>query len=197
MEYAAVALCERFSGVVIAYIQSDEMSFLAVDYQTINTEPWYGNRTNKIESVSASIVTANFNKKAKEILPEQSGKKGFLYFDSRAWNVPQDDVNNYFIFRQNDCTRNSIQSLGQANFSHKELQGKSCSDIQDMLMLQKDINWNDVETRYKRGTAIYKKGNERGEWFVDHEMPILTQDRSYIEKWVYFEDKSKPKESES
>lgn len=73
-------------------------------------------------------------------------------FDSRCFNIPKEEVTNYIYWRQLDATRNSIQMVGQANFSHKELQNKSCNDIQDMLMTQKGINWNDLPTYKKRGS---------------------------------------------
>lgn len=46
--------------------------------------------------------------------------------------------------------------VGQANFSHKELQNKSCNEIQDMLMVQKGINWNALPTYQKRGNCVVK-----------------------------------------
>ena len=42
-------------------------------------------------------------------------------FDARCFNIPKEEVANYFYWRQLDATRNSIQMVGQANFSHKEL----------------------------------------------------------------------------
>ena len=81
--------------------------------------------------------------------------------------------------------------VGQANFSHKELQNKSCNDIQDMLHEQKGINWNDYPTVYKRGTAVVKVTIESerinaSNWIIDTEMPILKgKDRAYIDKLVY------------
>lgn len=77
-------------------------------------------------------------------------------FDSRVFTIPKEEVVNCLIWRQNDCTRNSIQSVGQANFSHKQLQGKNCNEIQDMLMLEKGINWNDYPTTLKRGSCCIK-----------------------------------------
>jgi tRNA(His) 5'-end guanylyltransferase len=100
-------------------------------------------------------------------------------FDSRCFNIPVEEVTNCLIWRQQDATRNAIQMLGQCNFSHKELHGKSCNDIQDMLMLQKGINFNDMPTEFKRGVCCRK--NEDGKWTIDKEMPIFTQDRDYIE----------------
>lgn len=93
--------------------------------------------------------------------------------------------NNYFIFRQKDAARNSINSLAQSNFSHKELQGKSCNDIQDMLMTRKNINFNDMPTEFKRGVCCFKTANG---WELDAETPVFTQDRNYIERWVYVKE---------
>lgn len=117
-------------------------------------------------------------------------------FDARCFSIPKDEVCNYFQWRQNDCTRNSIQMVGQANFSHKELQNKSCNEIQDMLMLEKNINWNDFDIVKKRGSCCTKTGirtavnTQTGEqverlvWQIDTEIPIFTQDRNYIERFV-------------
>ena len=120
-------------------------------------------------------------------------------FDSRVFTIPKEEVCNALIWRQQDATRNSIQSVGQANFSQKELHGKSCNDIQDMLMLQKGINWNDYSTTLKRGSCCIKAddslteydevGNicgytKRSKWVIDNEIPIFTQDRNYVERLI-------------
>ena len=123
-------------------------------------------------------------------------EKGAM-FDSRAFTVPKSEVINCLIWRQQDATRNSIQSVGQANFSHKQLQNKNCSDIQDMLMLEKGINWNDCPTTLKRGSCCIKipckinEGTEqettRNKWVIDNEIPIFTQNREYVNKLVFIE----------
>jgi len=126
----------------------------------------------------------------------KSIEKGAM-FDSRAFNIPKEEVTNLIYWRQDDASRNSIQMVGQANFSHKELQNKSRSDIQDMLMLQKGINWNDFPTHQKRGSCCVKEkyivksedGNEveRSRWIIDKEIPIFTgEGREYIESRIYF-----------
>ena len=113
-------------------------------------------------------------------------EKGAM-FDSRCFNIPESDVANYFLWRQLDATRNSIQMVGQANFSHKELQGKSCSEIQDMLHEQRGINWNDFPVHKKRGSCCIKVNEEvdgviRSKWIVDENIPIFKGDgRNYIE----------------
>ena len=101
-------------------------------------------------------------------------------FDARCFNIPKEEVTNLIYWRQLDATRNSIQMVGQANFSHKELQNKSCNDIQDMLMLEKGINWNDFPTHQKRGSCCVKNGDEG--WRIDIEIPIFKDEgRDYIE----------------
>ena len=116
-------------------------------------------------------------------------------FDSRVFTLPKEEVVNCLIWRQQDATRNSIQSVGQANFSHTQLHGKNCSDIQDMLMLEKGINWNDYPTHLKRGTCCIKKpfkineGTEqeaiRNKWILDTEIPIFTQDKDYVNRLIF------------
>lgn len=126
-------------------------------------------------------------------------------FDSRCFNIPKEEVTNYIYWRQLDASRNSIQMVGQANFSHKELQNKTCNMIQDMLMTQKGINWNDLEVYKKRGSCcvknkiILKYGEEKiiaqlrdtksneNEWIIDKEIPIFKgEGREYIERLINF-----------
>ena len=118
-------------------------------------------------------------------------------FDARVFNIPKEEVANLIYWRQLDATRNSIQMVGQANFSHKELQNKSCNVIQEMLFQEKDINWNDYPTHLKRGSCCVKKDIQderfdikdgaypRAAWVIDTEIPIFKgEDREYIEKLI-------------
>lgn len=127
-------------------------------------------------------------------------KRGCATFDSRVFTVPKEEVCNCFVWRQQDATRNSIEAAGQANFPHSKLQGKNCNQIQDMLFKEKGINWNDYPTDFKRGSACYKVKStetmqnprrpdetitvERNRWIVDTEIPVFTQDREFVEKWL-------------
>lgn len=201
-------LCENIQGCKLGYTQSDEITLLLTDYDTLTTDAWFDNNVQKICSVSASMATMMFNKAfykefdewGRENLPdwdeggtnepvdenlmklcEVYGKaidKGAM-FDSRCFNIPVEEVTNCFVWRQQDATRNAIQMLGQCNFTHKELQGKSCNDIQDMLMLQKGINFNDMPAKFKRGICCRK--GDGGKWILDEEIPIFTQDRDYVD----------------
>ena len=124
-------------------------------------------------------------------------------FDARCWNIPKDEVTNYFFWRQQDCIRNSIQMVGQANFSHKELQNKSCNQIQDMLMERKGINWNDLPIYQKRGSCCVRNNivistdgtteivqlrdssESENVWIIDKEIPIFKgEGREYIDKLI-------------
>lgn len=120
----------------------------------------------------------------------QASYKGAM-FDARCFNIPKEEVANLIYWRQLDATRNSIQMVGQANFSHKELQNKSCDQIQDMLMTQKGINWNDIPSYQKRGSCCIKEeyrfnDSLRSRWIIDNDIPIFKGDnRKYIEDMIY------------
>lgn len=205
-------LCKNIQGCKLGYTQSDEITLLLTDYDTLDTDAWFDNNVQKICSVSASMATMAFNALlrafsectirgydyAGHIINEETKYVETLkraidvgaMFDSRCFNIPEDEVTNCLLWRQNDATRNAIQMLGQCNFSHKELEGKSCNDIQDMLMLQKGINFNDMPTEFKRGACCVKREvpctdrliGYKLDWVIDKEIPIFSQDREYIEK---------------
>ena len=215
-------LCENIQGCVLGYTQSDEITLVLVDYQSNEACAWFDNNIQKMVSVSASMATLAFNQyfivctqeymydchddTISFILPErqedydmafQNHRKKFntAMFDSRVFTMPKEEVVNCLIWRQQDATRNSIQAVGQANFSHSQLHGKNCSDIQDMLMLEKGINWNDFPTHLKRGSCCIKKPfkiNEgtdqetvRNKWVIDTEIPIFTKNKDYVNKLIF------------
>ncbi len=182
MTFTMQTLCEEIQGAQMGYTQSDEISILLQDWATFTTDGWYDYKTQKMVSVAASIATAVFNTVFKH-----PTKTPLALFDARVFNVPFEEVTNAFIWRQQDATRNSINSLAQAHFSHKALQGLNVSQVQDKLMLEKGINWNDIETRFKRGTCAVR--NELGTVGVDWDIPIFTQDRNYIERHLKGEAK--------
>lgn len=189
MSYAMLKVCSKIDGARFGYCQSDEISILVCDYKDIGTQSWFDYRANKIESVAASTCTAYFNHAIMHYLFDHYKKKGPAVFDARAWNLPKEEVTNYFLWRQRDCEKNSISQLAMAHFSHKELMRKTGAEKQDMLMNQKGVNWNDITTSNKRGTAAfrvsYKKGDAiRTKWVVDFEMPIISKSRQYVEQWV-------------
>ena len=201
MEY----LCKNIQGAVLGYQQSDEITLLLVDYQTFETDAWFDYEVQKMCSISASMATMAFNKYFKEEVDiwfrsnifafpandhneelmslwdryRTAIEKGAM-FDARCFNIPKEEVCNLVFWRQLDAQRNSVQMLGQANFSHAQLQGKSCLEIQNMLVEQKDISWLDYPARWQHGVAWTK------ELGVDYEMPILRNEhRAYVDKLIY------------
>ena len=211
MQETTKYLCENIQGCVFGYTQSDEITLILVDYKELDTSAWFDYEVQKLCSISASMATMAFNKIFSTLVyeyncfPGSSGIQANWYlaarekgamFDARCFNIPKEEVTNLIYWRQLDATRNSIQMVGQANFSHKELQGKSCNMIQDMLHEQKGINWNDYPTVYKRGTAVIYDNYQNPQsltngdiikgWRIDTEMPILKgKDRKYIDDLVY------------
>ena len=215
MQETAKYLCENIQGCQLAYTRSDEISLLLIDYQRFETSAWFDYEIQKMCSISASMATMAFNRIFSETVSDlkvDNTKPMDRYFevaylgamfDARVFNIPREEVTNYFYWRQLDASRNSIQMVGQANFSHRELQHKSCNDIQDMLMTQKGINWNDFPTYQKRGSCVVRnkivleldgvketcmlRDSKQGEnnWIIDKDIPIFKgDDRQYIEQFV-------------
>lgn len=228
-------LCENIQGCVLGYTQSDEITLILVDYKKLTSSAWFDYEVQKICSIAASMATMAFNRtfannvgdyctytyecmdnthENYEHILSLAVDKGAM-FDARCFNIPKEEVTNLVYWRQLDASRNSIQMVGQANFSHKELQDKSCSDIQDMLMTQKGINWNDLPTYQKRGSCCIKvnrfieneKGTQicfpegcsdpfedeetltgvyRSNWMIDTEIPIFKGEcRDYVDRLVF------------
>ena len=209
-------LCENIQGCVFGYTQSDEITLVLTDYATITTDAWFGYNIQKMCSVSASMATLAFSnaytaelwKNFPEAMRDSNNginkyietlvaKMGTAMFDARVFSIPKDEVCNCLIWRQQDATRNSIGAVGQANFSQRELHGKNCNKIQDMLWEERNINWNDFPTDCKRGSCCIKtrvteavsvlNGDatvevSRSRWVVDREPPVFTQDREYVER---------------
>lgn len=226
-------LCENIQGCVLGYTQSDEITLILVDYKKLTSSAWFDYEVQKICSIAASMATMAFNKSFEKNVadfecdcaveyetnggcgagtPEykmcqiysKAVEKGAM-FDCRCFNIPKEEVTNLIYWRQLDASRNSIQMLGQANFLHKELQGKSCNDIQNMLVTQKGIDWNNLPTCQKRGSCCIKVSGVfdwsymarllagtrdsvpiRSFWFIDEDIPIFKgEDRKYIDELIF------------
>lgn len=226
-------LCENIQGCVLGYTQSDEITLILIDYKKLTSSAWFDYEVQKMCSVSASMATMAFNRifcdniqsyafdwktsmtpqsvsiqenhlKYVETL-KKAAYKGAM-FDSRVFNIPKEEVANLIYWRQLDATRNSIQMVGQANFSHSELMNKSCNQIQEMLFQERDINWNDYPTYLKRGSCCVKDNTnitfsrnygeevetgsiQRPHWEIDLDIPIFKDaDREYINKRILYKE---------
>lgn len=176
MNYTAINLCNNIQGAKLAYVQSDEISILLTDYDTLQTDAWFNYNVQKICSVSASMATAYFNSK------RASDKLAF--FDARIFNIPREEVSNYFLARQKDCIKNSIGSVAQSLYSSKELNCKNQNEQQEMIFSQ-GVNWNDFSSDLKRGRTFTKgfKGFQRIETpfsFDDEFFKILISEKEIV-----------------
>lgn len=172
MDETALTLCAEIQGAQCAFVQSDEISILLTDFATINTDAWFDGNIQKIVSVSAAKATYRFCLyRACQVGGAHRG-----LFDCRAFTIPdRTEVENYFIWRQQDATRNSIASVAQSLYSHKELYGKNVNEQQEMIYA-KGQNWNDYAGGAKRGRFVRKSALR---WQIEAP-PIFTQDRAYL-----------------
>jgi len=203
MDATAAYLCKNIMGAKFAYVQSDEISILITDFEEEGTQAWFDNNLQKMASISASMATARFNQlrllrasqsdwcdTMKSLTDEELAQFKLAMFDARVFQIPQKvEVMNYFIWRQQDATRNSISSVAQSLYSPKQLHGVKTDGMQE-LIFQKGINWNDYTPREKRGGIIKKvektftrEGGDvytRNVWELDVETPIFTQNKPYL-----------------
>lgn len=178
MDFTAINLCKEIQGVKFAYTQSDEISLLLTDFSGPETQAWFDGNIQKIVSVAASIATVHFNNGMMLNSPTPAMR---AMFDARVFTIPdRTEVANYFIWRQQDAVRNSIQMLAQSLYSHKQLEGKNSSELQE-LTFQKGKNWNDVAVRNKRGGFVAKKEYQ----FINP--PSIDPDHTYRYKWEQIE----------
>jgi tRNA(His) guanylyltransferase len=206
MNETTAYLCKNIQGAKLGYVQSDEISILLTDFDDITTHAWFDNNLQKMASIAASMATAKFNQLRMqratwegndiECMLDHDDIESFKLatFDARVFQIPfVDEVQNYFIWRQQDATRNSISSVAQSLYSHKELNGKKTDEMQEMIF-QKGINWNDYDFRRKRGAVIGRvpvimnnielgQTYTRNQWRVV-ETPIFTQDKEFIKSFL-------------
>lgn len=215
MNATTAYLCKNIQGAKFGYVQSDEISLVLTDFDELGTHAWFDNNLQKMVSVAASMATSEFNKlrlmrymKESKIFLEEEHIEEFkmAQFDARAFQIPFiDEVENYFIWRQQDAVRNSISSVAQSLYSPRELNGVKTDQMQEMIF-QKGINWNDYDFRKKRGAVIgkvekmFKKPSNHYDpntsyipsdhiftsWYFTRnvwevlETPTFTQDRTFI-----------------
>ena len=176
MDLVALELCPEIQGARLAYIQSDEISFLI--YPGIFSDSWFNNNVQKIASVAASHASCV----AMKFCYDQEFKQGkYVGFDARIFSIPEKDVENYFIWRQKDWERNSLQMFTRAFYSHKELRNKKTPAMHEMLHA-KGENWNDLSTSLKRGRCVGKDGE--GSWALDNEIPEFSKNREFITRLI-------------
>lgn len=175
MRETTVYLCENIQNCVLGYCQSDEITLVLVDYYNLNTDVAFKNNVQKLCSITASMCARKFNYYFRENLhfcelinnheyeyyKKLTNKVGRADFDSRCFNVPREDVTNCLLWRQKDCYKNSISSIAQTLFSHKELNNKSSKERLQMC-IDKEFDWENLNDMYKLGTFVMK--DEEGDF---------------------------------
>ena len=212
MDFTAVSLCQQIEGAAFAYVQSDEISLLLMDFANNQTQAWFDGNLQKQVSLSAAIATAHFNsfRWQRILLNTEDPKKLDLqrqptaYFDSRAFTIPDPvEVENYFIWRQQDATRNSISMAAQAHFPHERLQGKTSDEMQEMLWSEKGINWNNMPGGFKRGRCVVRTATVEDKEYTDGRSgkvkvaagvernswepvipPVFTRERDWLQEYI-------------
>ena len=201
MQRTVCDMAEKIQGCVLGYTASDEISLLLLDYQELNTDAWFSYNIDKLVSSAASMATIfffkNFVKEVlayKKTLPDRMDGcdecyyntlldkiQGNPIFDARAFNIPKEEVANYFLDRQRYTEKNSISMLARYYFSHKEIEGKNGSQMKDMLVKECNVNWDNCPVVYKYGVFCKKDGL----FCIDKNSPIVSRNRDYIESLVF------------
>jgi tRNA(His) 5'-end guanylyltransferase len=195
----------QMQGARFAYVQSDEISFLLTAYEKEESQGWFNYRLDKMASVAASLVTGGFIAAGKDWMPERVDEyldgSGLPAFDARFFNVPQDEVINYFWYRQADAIRNSIQMLARSEFSHKQCDRKSGEQLKQMLLEERGISWDEQAPHNKYGVGIVKKPFDetvtftkggvtktidvvRQRWVVDDDLPVFYKEVDYLGRFL-------------
>lgn len=172
MNKTAQFLCNNVQGVKFAYVQSDEISLLITDYDTPETDIFFGGRLCKIQSILASLATSEFNRWfIRNRIFDKDNWSGvtiadldqelcdikLAQFDCKVWPVPsQNDAYAWFLYRQIDCIRNSKQQFAQAYCSHKELVGKDTDKQVAFCKEKSGKDWNVIGDEYKYGRFVFK-----------------------------------------
>ena len=178
MKAIARKLVDEVQNTKFAYIQSDEISLLLIDYENFATQAWFDGNIQKMTSVSAGIASALMSKYFDTL----------AVFDCRVFVLPREEVVNYFIWRQQDWIRNSVQMLARSYFSHNELYCLNQEEMRDKLHTEKGVMWKILPNYLKYGTCYYKDDIS---WNEDNDIPIFSKARGYIDKYVYPENEEK------
>lgn len=194
----------EMAGAVFGYQQSDEITFILRNDQSLDSEPWYGNRVQKLISISASLATKGLEK----ALAKQDTKLdlcGDTLFDARVFALPTvgEAVNN-LIWRQQDCSRNAISGAAQALLGKKLgkktalklLHGKSTKDKIEMLLEECGVDFDqEFPQAFRNGVGAYKVpivipsktgvDSTRKKWVLDWELPNFVHDKDFIYNIIF------------
>lgn len=135
----------------IGYTQSDEISLVWLADRP-ESSIFFDHRIATMTSVLASYTTAVFGS-----LWTMQYAARCPHFDCRVFQLPsKTEAANVFLWREQDATKNAISMAARSIYSHKTLDHKSGSEMQEMLFA-KGINFNDYPAFFKRGTFVRRE----------------------------------------
>lgn len=135
----------------LGYVQSDEISLYFRESKS--GEFMFSGKFSKINSILAASASVFFNKHLATMIPEKADESPL--FDCRSWSIPENELANAFIWRQEDCTKNAVSMTASTYISHAKLQGKSTLNRIDMLR-GIDIDFGHMPEQFKNGAFVYK-----------------------------------------
>jgi tRNA(His) 5'-end guanylyltransferase len=202
MAYAMFESIKVIDSGAFGYTQSDECSFILWPNNR-DADPWFGNRIQKMCSVTASTFTYYFND-----FISNSGNKPNIYgpalFDARIFALPSvSEVINNLIWRQQDCRINAVSSAAMAELGRKygkraatlRLQGKKTFERISILKQECDIDFEEeYPSEFKMGIATYKAPKivetsdgqkTRTKWIIDTNPPDFINDRMFLLNYMH------------
>lgn len=198
MDHTALELCRQIPNCRFGYVQSDEISLVLLE-PSVHAQQWFNGRLQKIQSLAASIASTEFRMHLLEILniTKENSAEWNPYiplvrnalFDCRAFNVPERDVCNYFIWRQKDCRRNCVLSLAQHRIGKKKIHGMGVSALMTRLYSEgcseADIPSFNGRVCIREETELQRPDGSvftRMKWVLDESVPLFQDDRGYVER---------------
>ena len=145
----------------IGYTQSDEISLVWLQ-ERYDSEVFFNGKVQKLNSVLAALATAKFNHTCMEdVALAERAREQLPVFDCRVFQLPnRTEAANAFLWREKDATKNAISMAARNFYPHKELHGKTGSEMQEMIF-QKGQNFNDYPVFFKRGTFVRRIAEDR------------------------------------
>jgi tRNA(His) guanylyltransferase len=182
MSKTMIDLMFNVQNSVFGYTQSDEISILLRDWDKHETQQWFDGTLQKMCSIGAANATAAFNFHFSHLVRVPTELKHMARFDARVYNLPREEVTNYFIWRQQDAMRNSVQMLGRHYFSQKQMHGLNNMQVKDKMHTEEGVAWEAIPTWQQRGSCAYQiKNNPSGSLVFDDDIPVFSQQRVYVD----------------
>lgn len=188
-----VKLCHELEGAILAYSFSDDITVIIRNDQSFDTQPWFNNDIQKINSVAASIATLEFSKAAISVGMDLNE----VTFLSHVFAVPNlTEVSNLLIAKQQLATQSAIGFAAYYELYKKYgedsediLQGRTLDEKEELLAEECGISFNEYPSVFKRGFAVYRAPSIIGglsgqsiknKWIVNPDIPLFTKEHSFL-----------------